>query len=1174
MDICQKVGCWFVAAAASFGAVGAMANEYFTAAAYSRQGLIAQWDGIENVGLGLPHDSAANAWKDLAGSRDLTLVSGNGEFVDNALNCLSRSSGYVTGTAAACTDYKTIEVVCDRFAGDYGFVLNSGAASHIFAFTLQRAQGSEGGACCATTTNRATWAFSYLDSTGDATAGYENGARVVFSGYERWNSGDNVLALGASAGHLDNYLYVGRIYAIRLYDRVLTNQELFRHSVIDAVRFFGAPEPTRRVSITIKGAGVVSVDGTDHDAPIIMDVPMDSTISLKAKADDGNVFLGWSGSGVNFRSDMVLNPELETAVIHDIALTAHFVPSSEKPALGVTDYSYDGLVAFWDGLSNAGIGEPHDSTATVWKDLAGTRDLTIASGKAEFVDNALNCLARDSGYATGTAEACADYKTIEVVCDRFAGDYGFLLNSGVASHIFAFTLQRAQGSEGGACCATTTNRATWAFTYSNSGENATAGYENGVEVAFNGKVSWSSGGGVLALGASAGYLDQYLYSGRIYAIRLYDRVLTPDELVRHSAIDAVRFFGATLPVARVSVTIQGAGAVSVDGVDHHASFTMETFRNSTLTLQARADDGNAFLCWTGSGADFRSSMIPKSTLETTIREDLALTVRFVPSPEKPKHGVTDYSYDGLVAFWDGLSNAGIGVPHDSTTNVWKDLAGSRDLTLVSGNGEFVDNALNCLPRSSGYVTGTAAACTDYKTIEVVCDRFAGDYGFVLNSGAASHIFAFTLQRAQGSEGGACCATTTNRATWAFSYSNSGENATAGYENGVEVALNGKDTWKSGGGVLAFGASAGYLDKYLYVGKVYAVRLYDRVLTTHELLRHSLLDQARYFGVADPMTPDYRLQPDASLALRITASADGGRIRINGGTPAVSNTWWVADGSTVTFEAVPNGGRMLAGWSEPVVGASYVTADTVRELSFSAAVTAPATLRASFEKIGQLQRACAADYVRNGLVAQWDGIENVGLGLPHNSATNVWKDLAGARDLPLVEGRGSFGENALVCESSDVCAYAAGPAARIPAPGTVEIVCTACDEAWSVPIYLDGGAPSQIMSLASGMRFMYGWDFIWSYRRNPTTLSWVQGVSFADGCVAVQTQQSETWTRDSSALTVGGNANDHPYYGRIYSIRVYDRALTEAERLHNYLLDSIRFYGISVPSSPGLILFVR
>lgn len=39
---------------------------------------------------------------------------------------------------------------------------------------------------------------------------------------------------------------------------------------------------------------------------------------------------------------------------------------------------------------------------------------------------------------------------------------------------------------------------------------------------------------------------------------------------------------------------------------------------------------------------------------------------------------------------------------------------------------------------------------------------------------------------------------------------------------------------------------------------------------------------------------------------------------------------------------------------------------------------------------------AKDYIQNGLVAMWDGIENVGWG-QHDSNATVWKDLVGESD---------------------------------------------------------------------------------------------------------------------------------------------------------------------------------
>ena len=61
-----------IISAVAFASVGTFG---YTSASYVQDGLIAQWDGIDNVGTGV-HDPAATVWKDLAGSYDLSLLPG------------------------------------------------------------------------------------------------------------------------------------------------------------------------------------------------------------------------------------------------------------------------------------------------------------------------------------------------------------------------------------------------------------------------------------------------------------------------------------------------------------------------------------------------------------------------------------------------------------------------------------------------------------------------------------------------------------------------------------------------------------------------------------------------------------------------------------------------------------------------------------------------------------------------------------------------------------------------------------------------------------------------------------------------------------------------------------------------------------------------------------------
>ena len=110
--------------AAAFASVAAFG---YTSASYVQDGLIAQWDGIDNVGIG-GHDATATVWKDLAGNYDLSLLAG-GSWSDKG-NAL-----VVEGAAAICSNslpaYVTIEVVYKMTNFDDCTHLRSICSNHI-----------------------------------------------------------------------------------------------------------------------------------------------------------------------------------------------------------------------------------------------------------------------------------------------------------------------------------------------------------------------------------------------------------------------------------------------------------------------------------------------------------------------------------------------------------------------------------------------------------------------------------------------------------------------------------------------------------------------------------------------------------------------------------------------------------------------------------------------------------------------------------------------------------------------------------------------------------------------------------------------------------------------------------------------------------------------------------
>ena len=230
-----------------------------SASNYVQSGLIAHWDGLENAGSG-KHESGATVWKDLSGKgNDLTCTSGNYSWGEKWFYANAHGSGVVESAKAnkAITNYQTIEIVFRSDSGKDGKrgIVCSGNKSKVHYLiyankVLQMAESQPALALpdmFADTTAAATYA------SGTATAAssvFLNGKSQTASTYsETWGTYPSVfsVAYGKTAG----YAFCGRIYAIRLYDRVLTAVELRANAKRDGIRFFGK-EPSPGLSILIR----------------------------------------------------------------------------------------------------------------------------------------------------------------------------------------------------------------------------------------------------------------------------------------------------------------------------------------------------------------------------------------------------------------------------------------------------------------------------------------------------------------------------------------------------------------------------------------------------------------------------------------------------------------------------------------------------------------------------------------------------------------------------------------------------------------------------------------------------------------------------------------------------------------------------------------------------------
>ena len=207
---------------------------------------------------------------------------------------------------------------------------------------------------------------------------------------------------------------------------------------------------------------------------------------------------------------------------------------------------------------------------------------------------------------------------------------------------------------------------------------------------------------------------------------------------------------------------------------------------------------------------------------------------------------------------------------------------------------------------------------------------------------------------------------------------------------------------------------------------------------------------------------------------------------------------------------------------------------------------------------------ALDYVQDGLIAMWDGIENAGWGIHDQSAT-TWKDLVGGNDL-MLKNTAHFDENSLV--SADRDKLTALCSARLPY-ASIE-VCAFFDKSRN---------PSGLVCFGNSVdderMFTAGTGLIQTYNGNHmlklTTrvdpkCTWA-GVhdgnrhdAYVRGALASGTKAVNNWGKRNGTFGLSGSSNyvSWTFVGAYYSVRLYSRALTADEIAYNYAIDKARF----------------
>ena len=901
-----------LAAATGLAAQIAVAQTY-TASSYVQDGLVGQWDGLENVGAGLQHDSTTNYWVDLTGiSGDFALFSGVASFTDNGLKKIDKGVMATNVTPTVRFDVRTIEVVVSGAP-------NTGWVNAFFITrnqTVSLANGRTGGPReYFFDYNNYGWLSPQVPEQETVAVIFESSSKaqkfrsngVEPTGSKKTNNwGDSGTATTMHIGGRTGSSYASSgdattkgytIHAVRIYTNVLSEAQIKRNATIDQIRFFGAPAEIMPASdkyalvATAGEGGIVAADDVNAtpNATAKNEIPFSNEVypvALRAIPLQGWKFSSWDGDFLCVTEGSASTPVILVSSGCGRVFHATFQRDPDNPEI---PYVTDGLVGRWDGIENAGVGV-HTTSTNRWVDLSGQgKDFLVLSETASF---------SDTGLTKNAAGVCATNLFAHPGVLTIESAISGVPSSGWLHAVFlnpdqTITLRNEDG-----------NKRQFFFDYNNlkwkmggqpDAQTISVAYE--VEGNnFKGQ-SFYLDGTPPQTGSVAGGNGMYWYGGTqtntwiggrmshpnggdystfgytVHALRFYNRVLNAGEIAYNSAVDRLRFrglrkegFAYRLVSGNVQCQLRAwmdglGGTVKMNGgtpaTDSVATGWADFGTAQTATFTATPKEGWRFMGWEGDTDAIVSGTANALTVEVSATKGAALQAVFTQTSR--------YVQDGLIGFWDAKENAGFG-HHDADATSWKDLTGiSGDFHINAASGVFEADALYKVRR--GRMAFNAARRTDVRTIEAVVSTNLPNNAWALPI-FVSHKQHISIKDQVADNNRLYFfdrnTTDTGHYGWETSerptlmtialLSESATSATNFFVNATKPAGAVKGNWwgDSPGGVMTIGARGPVSggDTTATGYRVHAIRFYNRELTLAEIEKNARRDAIRYFGEAE------------------------------------------------------------------------------------------------------------------------------------------------------------------------------------------------------------------------------------------------------------------------------------------------------------------------------------
>ncbi len=923
-------------------------------------------------------------------------------------------------------------------------------------------------------------------------------------------------------------------------------------------------------------------------------------------------------------------------------------------------YVQTGLVGNFDAIRNVGMNLPHDNSATTWKNLAsGGPDATFthrsnSPSPGNWTDKSYYFNNGTMASTTGTLNLGNNFTVQITINANPSGQSKTKTSSNTDNDYNAWFNDHPKGNRGFWTLNATAKGTTMVGNFNKFGgpriniENWGGKYVTWMLDGANGKAYTfqdanipTSGSLVQDMtvttsnissmhcwgGEQEGTRLQAFLQGDYHSVRMYNRVLTNDEHVWNRIVDEVRYRGVvtngTVVVASNRAGAEGTessgtyyvngnhtftvpASVTIDGcVYEPTGYKLETYNASTKTwnfAEERTDLSFAYTnCAVNTGA------------RITWNWRLASGVK--------KIDADDYVQGGLVFHFDGIRNAGLGVAHDSAATTWKNLgSASGDATLAvfdaeRGTGAWTANGYD-FDAGSCFATDSAVPLARQATVQFAVEynasrqivRWPAFFSADLNE---DRLLSYTYTALAGTN-------FDNRgdhlrfnsypltglsfglmpwdgrlATAIIDYNRASVSNTARYawQTGKYKADIGSHKYVIGAGQSAV---ANRKDR-AYKGVYHAFRLYDRVLTEAELARNQEIDNMRFYAGAGRYSGSDLVEVACEMPGAAFADLGCWILRGDGASKAFTAPATITVGNctySCTGYRLETWNAAKRMWESPVETAGATTAELSsasqnRRLTWLYSLTTGIRSAADYD---------VHDYVQQGLVANYDGIRNLGPGNTHGTLSQFWHD-SSYRDVPMVAvsnsafnawiGKGhhfTVSENSFfrTAETIDLgwscsfqCVVDAPPGSGqkqgrsgnywptyfgAPSDHGMYLLKTGTELAWKMDNFLYDNQGSYPRAKLQNFGGQYITAVVDGTSANKVYLT--QTTTLGSGVANKKKKEinGQTWAIGSCNSDLLSEVAPRCLQGEFYAFRIYNRALTEAELAHNRAIDEIRYRG--------------